>query len=455
MNDCEDPKSCTTNSILDNDVKSYTAKARNEAGTVANMRFSVSELINECCWHGSQVMFSNRLTGLLLCGPVALIGGKNGLNVLGESTCFALAGLALIPCAERLSFITEEVAAHSNETIGALLNATFGNAPELLISTAALRFGFYRVVQLTLLGSILTNLLLVFGISCFIGGLRWQVQEVRLTSGNVSVGMLLIATTGLVLPMALKLSNEEMITKIHDADASLMFSRFNALVMVFMYFAYLIFQLGTHKEEFENYHDDQFYSNSKEICDPSLNNAQNLSNSRRNLKNVWCNKYMDFTFLPLDNSYLKNQKNNAEHNEHKISSNLGPEIEMISQSVSDSNNSSDTSSSDENSLESSPLLSQNDQYNYQHQEPILFSNKPQSRAFQREHISKKISHPHTSPIFLRRKLEEKRSMQRFVKRSKSDEYIPDIVSESNSYAYSYHSTGVEGKFINYIRISDS
>lgn len=63
------------------------------------------------------------------------------------------------------------MAEHTNETIGALLNATFGNAPELLISSAALSNGYYRVVQLTLLGSVLTNLLFVFGLSCLVGGM--------------------------------------------------------------------------------------------------------------------------------------------------------------------------------------------------------------------------------------------------------------------------------------------
>jgi len=77
--------------------------------------------------------------------------------------------------------VTEQVAEHTNGTIGALLNATFGNAPELLIASAALRKGFYRVVQLAMLGSMLTNLLFVFGISCMIGGFRWQVQELRIT----------------------------------------------------------------------------------------------------------------------------------------------------------------------------------------------------------------------------------------------------------------------------------
>ncbi len=79
-----------------------------------------------------------------------------------------------------------------------------------------------------------------------IGGLRWQTQTLRVTSGNVSVGMLLAASMGLVLPAALKLANEsvsksEMKDEINDSDVA--FSRCNSLIMVVGYTCYLIFQL--------------------------------------------------------------------------------------------------------------------------------------------------------------------------------------------------------------------
>ncbi|KAL3911161.1 MAG: hypothetical protein SGILL_007391 [Bacillariaceae sp.] len=212
----------------------------------------------------SELLFNNKLNWLLLLGPLALVGDATGF--LGEAACFAFSGIALIPCAERLSFVTEQVAEHTNGTIGALLNATFGNAPELLIATAALRSGFYRVVQLAMLGSMLTNLLFVFGISCLVGGLRWQVQELRITSGNVSVGMLLLSTAGSLLPATLVLggqlrqSDPDDATTTSDSGANsimtpskeeLQFCRVNAFVMMFMYGCYLVFQLGTHKEEFD------------------------------------------------------------------------------------------------------------------------------------------------------------------------------------------------------------
>ena len=109
-------------------------------------------------WSSTELLFRSKLTWLLLGGPIAVYGDSTGF--IGEATCFACAGLALIPCADRdadfinetililfchfafkaqclvcscfrLSFVTEQVAEHTNGTIGALLNATFGNAPEV------------------------------------------------------------------------------------------------------------------------------------------------------------------------------------------------------------------------------------------------------------------------------------------------------------------------------------
>jgi len=122
-----------------------------------------------------------------------------------------------------------------------------------------MRSGLFRVVQLTLLGSMLTNLLFVFGLSCLVGGFQWQVQQIRITSGNTSIGMLLAATMGLVLPAALKLGNESLNAgNNHDelTESDIQFSRVNALVMATGYVCYLIFQLGSHKEEFDYDGDD-------------------------------------------------------------------------------------------------------------------------------------------------------------------------------------------------------
>ena len=202
----------------------------------------------------ADIVFSSRYNWLLILGPIAVVGEASG--ILGEAACFAFSGLALIPLAERLSFITEQVAEHTNGTIGALLNATFGNAPELLISVAALNSGYYRVVQLTMLGSMFTNMILVFGVACLIGGCRWQVQELRMTSGNVNVLMLMLSTAGLLFPAALVLTGQ-LDLDVHNRDdripskQEVKFSRVNAAVMLILYVCFLVFQLGTHKDEFD------------------------------------------------------------------------------------------------------------------------------------------------------------------------------------------------------------
>merc|ERR1712185_674354 len=88
----------------------------------------------------------------------------------GDGWVFTLSLLAIAPFAERLSFVTEQLALDTSETLGGLLNATFGNVTELIVSLFALRAGLLRIVQVSLLGSILSNMLLVLGCAFFFGG---------------------------------------------------------------------------------------------------------------------------------------------------------------------------------------------------------------------------------------------------------------------------------------------
>tara|TARA_B110000971_G_C20009366_1_gene500817 strand:- start:632 stop:1963 length:1332 start_codon:yes stop_codon:yes gene_type:complete len=209
---------------------------------------------NCCRFHNSLpvVIFSSRLNILMLFSFVGLFYYWVPTEMLKEyptlnTILFQSALIGLIPFAERLGFVTEQLAMHTNDTYGGLLNATFGNASELIFCCFALRNRLYRVVQLSLLGSILSNLLFVLGLSCFVGGLKYQVQTFTKVSGAVSSGMLMLASISLVLPAALKFSGQE-----DDATDEIYFSRFTAIIMLIMYFAYLLFQLRTHVGEFEN-----------------------------------------------------------------------------------------------------------------------------------------------------------------------------------------------------------
>jgi len=268
-------------------------------------------------WTSKDVIFENKITWLLVLAPFALFGDHSTSR--GQTIGFALSGLTLIPCAERLSYVTEQVAEHTNGTIGALLNATFGNAPELLIATAALRNGYYRVVQLAMLGSIMSNLLLVFGMACLVGGLRFQVQELRITSGNINVLMLLIGTAGSLLPAALFMSGQLPSGTINydsPTKEELQFSRVNAFVLIIMYLCFLIFQLGTHKEEFD-----------EDILQDKLSTTQ---------RNIFCQK----VFSSICNCCRGFQKNRSssdnsgykpvllkQRSEHEINSDSGHGIE--------------------------------------------------------------------------------------------------------------------------------
>lgn len=150
------------------------------------------------------------------------------------------------------------MALHTNGTIGGLLNATFGNAPELLLSVAALRSGYYRVVQLAMLGSILCNLLFVFGVACLLGGLRWHVLKLRHISGAANIVLLYVAVAGCLFPAALRLSGQyatERAASPRISPQEVTFCRVNAAVLFCLYLCFLVFQLGTHREEFSDEHE--------------------------------------------------------------------------------------------------------------------------------------------------------------------------------------------------------
>lgn len=91
-----------------------------------------------------------RLNLLLLAAPVSTFAWAAGAN---PTLVFTASLIALCPCAERLGYITEQLALHTNDAIGGLLNATFGNVTELVISVFAIKAGLLRIVQLSLLGA--------------------------------------------------------------------------------------------------------------------------------------------------------------------------------------------------------------------------------------------------------------------------------------------------------------
>src|SRR5262249_58778330 len=109
------------------------------------------------------------------------------------------------PAAGLIGEATEELANRSGPTLGGFLNATFGNAAELIIAIVALRANHVEVVKASITGSIIGNLLLVFGASCFVGGLRNGTQHFRRVAANSPTVMLTLAVAALVMPATVDL----------------------------------------------------------------------------------------------------------------------------------------------------------------------------------------------------------------------------------------------------------
>lgn len=188
------------------------------------------------------VFFSNKINLLVPCGPLAILVD---LFTGHQGSVFLLSLLGTIPLAERLGWITEQLSFYTGPTVGGLLNATFGNATELIISIHAMKSGLLRVVQQSLLGSILSNMLLVLGSAFFIGGISHSNKQQVFNKANAEMnsGLLLMAVMGLMFPAVLHVTH----TELHYGKSELALSRFSSCVMLVAYAAYLIFQLKSQR----------------------------------------------------------------------------------------------------------------------------------------------------------------------------------------------------------------
>ena len=115
---------------------------------------------------------------------------------------FVTSALAILPLAGWMGRATEQLAERMGEGVGGLLNATFGNAAELIIALAALRAGLHDVVKASIAGSIVGNILLVLGAAMFAGGLRRSEQHFNAAGARSQATMLLLAAIALILPAA-------------------------------------------------------------------------------------------------------------------------------------------------------------------------------------------------------------------------------------------------------------
>jgi Ca2+:H+ antiporter len=159
---------------------------------------------------------------------------------------FFAAAVAIVPIARLIVRSTEQLATYTGEAVGGLLNATFGNAPELIIALVALRAGLLGMVRASIAGAILANLLLALGVAFLVGGLRFRNQAYQATAARVYSSMMLIAAISLTVPSAFSrfFAPDETVREETLLNVGL------AIVLLVVYALYLVFMLKTHSDEF-------------------------------------------------------------------------------------------------------------------------------------------------------------------------------------------------------------
>src|SRR5207237_2071289 len=140
---------------------------------------------------------------LRVAAPVSWILDRSSLDSVWV---FVFAALSLVPLAAIIGLGTETLAERSGPALGGFLNATFGNAAELIIGMVALRGGHVELVKASISGSIIGNLLLVLGFSFFVGGLGRRLQKFNRTAATNTAAMLFLAVVALVMPAVFELT---------------------------------------------------------------------------------------------------------------------------------------------------------------------------------------------------------------------------------------------------------
>lgn len=181
----------------------------------------------------------NLFFALLAFVPIAIGAAIAGVSPIAV---FFLSALAIVPLARLIGQSTEELATRTTPVVGGLLNATFGNATELIIGIFALKAGLIEVVKASITGSIIGNLLFVLGFAMFAGGLSREKQTFNRTGILAQSSTLLLATIALIVPAIFFQTAGG-----NGAAAVAGLSVLVSLVLIGMYGASLLFSLYTHR----------------------------------------------------------------------------------------------------------------------------------------------------------------------------------------------------------------
>lgn len=175
---------------------------------------------------------------LLLFVPISIAGNYLHWNPI---VIFITACLAVLPLAGWMGTATEEIAVVVGPSLGGLLNATFGNATELIIALVALRSGLVEVVKASITGSVVGNLLLVMGFSMVLGGIRHKEQEFQSTIARLNASSMNLAVIAILIPTAAAFVSENL-TPAELQTLSLVVS----ITLVAVYLLTLFFSMKTH-----------------------------------------------------------------------------------------------------------------------------------------------------------------------------------------------------------------
>ena len=196
--------------------------------------------------------FKNWLDWLLILLPIAV-----WLELTHSSpvAIFVVSCLAVVPLAGYMGKATEHLAERLGAGAGGLLNATFGNAAELIIAALALRKGLQGVVKASITGSIIGNILLVLGLSVFLGGCKFSQQKFNRTAAALGSTLLALSVIGLLVPALFHHVAEENIrqgslTLSQETTLERELSLEISVILFVVYALSLLFSLSTHKDLF-------------------------------------------------------------------------------------------------------------------------------------------------------------------------------------------------------------
>jgi Ca2+:H+ antiporter len=170
---------------------------------------------------------------------------------------FFVSALAIAPLSATIGMATEELSKRVGALLGGWLNAAFGNATELIIIIIAIRAGEMDVVRASLIGSIMGNILLVLGLSMFLGGLRYKIQTFNEDAAGIHTVMLILAMTAIIIPSLFAFESYHSFNMMLMAPRLMGMSEWISGILLLLYIGSLIFSMKTHQKLFETDDDDR------------------------------------------------------------------------------------------------------------------------------------------------------------------------------------------------------